>query len=157
MEGCYVARSHRRGCYAKQGNVFRAGSHCDSRDSSPAGCSACRRARENACASSGARAPRRGGTIEATGKYSVQGKTMRKMTWVKSAHSELWSCSRCAWAFKPSGPPRGNSLDEMMQNFERQRDQEFASHVCAAHPPAKGQERQNDPRVRGRSDDQAES
>ena len=49
------------------------------------------------------------------------------------------------------------SLDEMMQNFERQRDQEFASHVCAEHPPTKGQERQNEPRVRGRSDDQAES
>ena len=82
---------------------------------------------------------------------------MRKMTWVKSAHSELWACSQCAWAFKPSGPPRGTTLDEMMQNFERQRDQEFASHVCAEHPPTKGQERQNEPRVRGRSDDQAES
>ena len=80
---------------------------------------------------------------------------MRKMTWVKSAHSELWACSRCAWAFKPSGPPHGTTLDEMMQNFERQRDKEFAAHVCTEHPPAKGQERQNEPRVRGRSDDQA--
>jgi len=70
---------------------------------------------------------------------------MRKMTWVKSAHSELWACSQCAWAFKPSGPPRGTTLDEMMQNFERQRDQEFASHVCAQHPRTKGQERQNEP------------
>jgi hypothetical protein len=157
MEDCYVARSQRRGCDAIQGNVFRASSHCDSRDSSPAGCSACRRARENACASSGARAPSRRGNIEATGKYSVQGATMRKIIWIKSAKSELWSCSRCAWAFKPSGPPHGNSLDEMMQNFERQRDQQFASHVCAEHPPTKGQERQNEPRVRGRSDDQAES
>ncbi len=82
---------------------------------------------------------------------------MRKMTWVKSAHSELWACSQCAWAFKPSGPPRGTTLDEMMQNFERQRDQEFAAHVCAEHQATKGQERQNEPRVRGRSDDQAES
>ena len=157
MEDCYVARSQRSGCYAKQGNVFRASSHCDSRDSSPAGCSACRRAGENACASPGARAPSRAGIIEATGKYSVQMTTMRKITWVKSAHSELWSCSGCAWAFKPSGPPHGNSLDEMMQNFERQRDQEFAAPVCAQHPPAKAQERQSEPRVHGRSDDQAES
>jgi hypothetical protein len=42
---------------------------------------------------------------------------MRKMIWVKSAHSELWSCSRCAWAFNPSGPPHGTTLDEMMQKF----------------------------------------
>jgi len=65
---------------------------------------------------------------------------VRKMTWVKSAHSELWSCSQCAWAFKPSGPPRGTNLDEMMQNFERQRDQEFASHVCTEHPRTEGKE-----------------
>ncbi len=65
---------------------------------------------------------------------------MRKIIWVKSAHSELWSCSRCAWAFKPSGPPHGTTLDEMMQNFERQRDQEFTALVCAAHPRTKGQE-----------------
>jgi hypothetical protein len=62
---------------------------------------------------------------------------MRKMIWVKSVHSESWACSECAWAFNPPGPPRGTSLDEMKQNFERQRDEEFASHVCAAHPRAK--------------------
>jgi len=65
---------------------------------------------------------------------------MRKMIWVKSAHSEFWSCSQCAWAFKPSSPPHGTSLAEMMQNFERQRDQEFASHVCAEHPRTEGKE-----------------
>jgi len=70
---------------------------------------------------------------------------MWKMTWVKSAHSESWACSQCAWAFKPSGPPRGTTLDEMIQNFERLRDQEFASHVCAQHPRTRGQERQNEP------------
>ena len=59
---------------------------------------------------------------------------------VKSAHSELWACSRCSWAFKPSGPPHGTSLEEMMQNFERRRDKEFASHVCAGHPRTVGKE-----------------
>jgi len=65
---------------------------------------------------------------------------MRKMIWVKSAHSELCSCSRCAWSFKPSGPPHGTTLDEMMQNFERQRDKEFVSHVCAEHARTEGKE-----------------
>ena len=64
---------------------------------------------------------------------------MRNIIWVASADREGWACSECAWAFKPSGPPRGTSLDEMKQNFERQRDKEFSSHVCAQHPGAKGQ------------------
>jgi hypothetical protein len=64
---------------------------------------------------------------------------MRKIVWVKSARSEFWACSECAWAFNPSGPPLGKSLDEMIQNFERQRDKEFASHVCAKHPRTKGE------------------
>jgi rubredoxin len=70
----------------------------------------------------------------------VQGRAMKRMIWVKSAHSEVWACSECAWVFNPSGPPRGASLNEMKQNFERQRDKEFASHVCAQHPRTKSQE-----------------
>ena len=62
---------------------------------------------------------------------------MRKMIWVKSGPGEFWSCSRCAWAFRPSGPPQGTTLDEMMQNFERQRDKEFAGHVCQNEPKAR--------------------
>lgn len=65
---------------------------------------------------------------------------MRKIISVKSALSDFWACSECAWAFHPSGPPLGKSLDEMMQNFERQRDKEFASHVCAKHPRTKARE-----------------
>jgi hypothetical protein len=80
---------------------------------------------------------------------------MRKMIWVKSEQSELWSCSQCAWSFKPAGPPRGRSLDEMMQNFQRRRDQEFASHVCKEHPPTKVQELKNESKIRGRSQEQA--
>jgi rubredoxin len=63
----------------------------------------------------------------------VQRSAVRKMIWVESTRSEVWACSECAWVFNPSGPPRGTSLDEMKQNFERQRDKEFASHVCAQH------------------------
>jgi hypothetical protein len=36
--------------------------------------------------------------------------------------------------FKSSGAPTGTSFEEMMRNFELQRDREFSSHVCADHP-----------------------
>jgi hypothetical protein len=72
-------------------------------------------------------------------KEPIGSEAMRNMIWVKSVVSEGWACSECAWKFNPSGPPRGASLDEMKQNFSRQRDSEFASHVCARHSRTKGQ------------------
>ena len=36
--------------------------------------------------------------------------------------------------FKPSGAPLDESLDEMKQKYEAQRDKEFAAHVCVKHP-----------------------
>lgn len=65
---------------------------------------------------------------------------MRKLVWTRSAQNEFWGCSECPWAFNPLGPPRGSSLDEMKLNYERQREKEFASHVCAQHPIAGSQE-----------------
>ena len=62
---------------------------------------------------------------------------MRKMLWIKTTRVEAWACSECAWTFSPSGPPRGSSLEEMKQNYERKRDKEYASHVCAGHLRAK--------------------
>jgi hypothetical protein len=59
---------------------------------------------------------------------------MRQMIWIKTVRMETWACSVCDWAFSPSGPPLGSDLEEMKQNFERQRDKEYASHVCAEHP-----------------------
>ena len=58
----------------------------------------------------------------------------RKLVWVKTQNFEGWACGECAWAFKPSGPVRGNSIEEMKMHYEQQRDEEFASHVCADHP-----------------------
>jgi hypothetical protein len=49
-----------------------------------------------------------------------------------------WACSECAWQFNPSGKPAGNTLGEIKQNYERERDKEFESHVCAEHPKGKG-------------------
>lgn len=61
----------------------------------------------------------------------------RRMVWAKTARMEAWACFTCTWAFIPSGPPLGNSLDEMMLNYELQRDKEYACHVCAEHSRAK--------------------
>ncbi len=62
---------------------------------------------------------------------------MREMVWIKTPRIEAWGCSRCSWAFSPTGPPLGSHLSEMMQNYELQRDKEFASHICAARPKSK--------------------
>ena len=58
------------------------------------------------------------------------------MTGFKSTDGYFWGCSECTWTFDPSGPPRGDSLDEMQENFEGQRDKEFASHVCIEYQAA---------------------
>jgi hypothetical protein len=58
----------------------------------------------------------------------------RQLVWIKTPQTEAWTCSACAWVFSPSGPPSGNTLDEMMNNFELRRDKEFASHVCTECP-----------------------
>jgi hypothetical protein len=55
------------------------------------------------------------------------------MVWIETAQMQTWGCSECGWTFTPSGPPIGNTMDEMMQNFERQRDRECGLHVCAAN------------------------
>jgi Uri superfamily endonuclease len=56
----------------------------------------------------------------------------RTLVWVKRI--EGWGCSDCAWTFVPSGPPVGNTMDEMIQTFSAQRDKEFQSHICSRQP-----------------------
>ena len=58
---------------------------------------------------------------------------MRSMVWIKTARVQSWGCSQCNWTFNPLGPPLGNCLDEMMQNYERQRDMEHLLHACVEH------------------------
>lgn len=55
----------------------------------------------------------------------------RKLIWTEQERFRGFACSECGWSFKPPGAPIGKSFDEMMRNFELQRDKEFASHVCA--------------------------
>jgi len=58
----------------------------------------------------------------------------RKLVWIEQPLFRGFGCSECAWVFNASGSPTGNSFDEMMRNFELQRDKEFSFHVCADHP-----------------------
>jgi len=62
---------------------------------------------------------------------------VRKLIWIKTPRFQGSACSECAWMFKPSGPPAGNSLDEMKEIYERLRDKEFAIHDCGDHPRAR--------------------
>ena len=57
----------------------------------------------------------------------------RTLEWIEQQHFWGFGCSACGWRFEPSGAPTGISFDEMMRNFELQRDKEFTSHVCADH------------------------
>jgi hypothetical protein len=57
----------------------------------------------------------------------------RKLVSIDRPHFRGFGCSECGWRFKPTGAPSGTYIDEMMRNFELQRDKEFTSHVCADH------------------------
>jgi hypothetical protein len=72
--------------------------------------------------------------LEMIERVRVKKSFMRQMVYIRTERARVWGCSSCAWTFNPSGPPRGNSLEEMKQNYERQRDKEYASHVCTEHP-----------------------
>jgi hypothetical protein len=61
----------------------------------------------------------------------------RELIWIQEPHFLGWGCSECAWVFRPSGPPEGNSIQEMKENYLQQRDEESAAHVCAEHPMVK--------------------
>src|ERR1035438_3376924 len=62
----------------------------------------------------------------------------RKLVWVDGGRFLGFACSECSWRFDSSAAPTGKSFDEMMRNFELQRDKEFTSHVCADHPRSMG-------------------
>jgi hypothetical protein len=68
---------------------------------------------------------------------ATQSAMSRNLVWIDKKQFRGFGCSECDWRFKPSGAPTGASFDEMMRNFELQRDKEFAWHVCAEHPRSK--------------------
>jgi hypothetical protein len=61
----------------------------------------------------------------------------RELVWVKTSDFQGWACSQCAWLFNPSDAIDGNTIDEMKQNYERERDRTFASHSCPEHAKLK--------------------
>ena len=61
----------------------------------------------------------------------------RILEWIKSKNFVGFSCSECSWRFKASGEVAGDSLVEMVKEYETHRDKEFAVHVCADHPRSK--------------------
>jgi hypothetical protein len=58
----------------------------------------------------------------------------RKLVWIENPNYQGYGCSECAWVFTASGPLVGNSIEEMKRRYETQRDEEFATHICAGHP-----------------------
>ncbi len=63
--------------------------------------------------------------------------THRMLIWIEEPSFQGFGCSECAWTFNPSGPPFGNSIQEMKVYYEERRDKEFAAHHCVEHPRAK--------------------
>jgi hypothetical protein len=70
-------------------------------------------------------------------RYVLGNIMRRELRWIENEHFMGWGCSECEWLFDPSGVLSGKSLDEMMENFKRQRAKDFESHVCAEHLKAK--------------------
>jgi hypothetical protein len=60
-----------------------------------------------------------------------------KLIWIEQQRFRGFGCSECGWRFESTGRITGRSFDEMMRNFELQRDREFTLHVCADHPRSK--------------------
>jgi hypothetical protein len=66
--------------------------------------------------------------------YSRMAPAMRReMVWVEEVGFGAWACSACGWEFNPSAVPTGKTIAEIKQNYERQRDSEFRSHLCYGH------------------------
>jgi hypothetical protein len=57
----------------------------------------------------------------------------RMLVWKEKSRFQGWGCSHCGWIFNPTGPPIGETMEEMMRIFVGQRDKEFQSHLCAEH------------------------
>jgi hypothetical protein len=67
----------------------------------------------------------------------------RELVWIERQGFAGWGCSECAWVFNASKTPAGRFFDEMVRNFELQRDREFTLHVCADHPGTKNTKNKN--------------
>ena len=48
-----------------------------------------------------------------------------KLVWNEKQNFQGFGCSECSWVFNPFGALVGESLDEMKQKYEAQRDKDF--------------------------------
>lgn len=58
----------------------------------------------------------------------------RELVWVEKERFQGWVCSACDWESRASGPLVGDTIEEMKQKYELERDEEFKAHACAEHP-----------------------
>jgi hypothetical protein len=61
----------------------------------------------------------------------------RELVWIERGLGH-WRCSECAWVFNLPKVHPDKSFEEMMGDFQVQRDNEFISHVCADYPRTMG-------------------
>ena len=61
----------------------------------------------------------------------------RDLAWIKTQNFVGYGCSECDWKYKPSGAIAGETLNEMKNKYEAERNKEFAAHVCVNHPRPK--------------------
>ena len=157
-DDCYGTCSYKRGCHDHKENTVRASANWNCQERCPAATQAIQKFRMRAPGITESTSEARGRqalieepfadyfqedhmTSMMERNLPRQGESAnperfsrRKMVWTKTPRMEAWTCCACGWAFRPSGPPVGDSLEEMMLNYELQRDAEYASHVCAMCP-----------------------
>ena len=46
-----------------------------------------------------------------------------------------YGCSECAWTFSADRLRKGNTLWEIVENFEKDEAEAFREHDCAKYPP----------------------
>jgi hypothetical protein len=67
-------------------------------------------------------------------EYGAKESSSRKLLWIEGQKVAGWGCSNCAWVFHLSDLPSGKSIDELTAHAQRQLEEDFDFHNCAAHP-----------------------
>src|ERR1700737_3602555 len=58
----------------------------------------------------------------------------RKLVWIATPRFEGFGCSECNWMFQSSTQIAGESLDELKQAYESERNEEFSPQNWPTHP-----------------------
>ena len=67
--------------------------------------------------------------------HKSQGHLLRRLVWIEKLNCGGWACSDCGWIFRPSGPFKGESLQEVTEAFQAKLYEEFESHDCSRISP----------------------